>query len=103
MSNSVERTRDDLLEEFGDALEQAEDLLKEAAEATGDRAHELRGEAEAKLRDARRQLLRAEDRFAGRARAAARRADQVVHDSPWTSLGVAAAVGFVAGLLINRR
>jgi len=26
-----------------------------------------------------------------------------VHDNPWTAIGVAAAIGFVAGLLLNRR
>jgi ElaB/YqjD/DUF883 family membrane-anchored ribosome-binding protein len=38
-----------------------------------------------------------------RARAAARYTDDYVHDNPWRSIGVAAAVGFLVGLMINRR
>ena len=38
-----------------------------------------------------------------RARKSIRRADAYVHDNPWQAIGVAAAVGFVAGLLMNRR
>ena len=34
---------------------------------------------------------------------AAKSADQFVHDKPWQAVGIAAAVGLVAGLLINRR
>jgi len=38
-----------------------------------------------------------------RAKQAARYTDDYVHDNPWVSIGVAAATGFVIGLLINRR
>ena len=38
-----------------------------------------------------------------RAKDAARFTDDYVHDNPWTAIGVAAAIGFVAGLLLNRR
>jgi ElaB/YqjD/DUF883 family membrane-anchored ribosome-binding protein len=40
---------------------------------------------------------------ADRAKEAARATDDYVHDHPWQMVGVAAAVGFVAGLLMNRR
>ena len=38
-----------------------------------------------------------------RAKDAARATDDYVHDNPWQAIGVAAVVGFVAGLLMNRR
>jgi len=38
-----------------------------------------------------------------RARVYARVTDDYVHDNPWQAIGIAAAVGFVAGLLMNRR
>ena len=37
------------------------------------------------------------------AKDAARQADKFVHDKPWQAVGIAAAVGLVAGLLISRR
>ena len=37
------------------------------------------------------------------AKAAARATDDYVHDNPWQAIGAAAAIGFLAGLLMNRR
>jgi ElaB/YqjD/DUF883 family membrane-anchored ribosome-binding protein len=37
------------------------------------------------------------------ARDAARATDDYVHDNPWQAIGVAAAVGFLVGLVISRR
>ena len=34
---------------------------------------------------------------------AARATDDYVHDNPWQAIGVAAAVGFLVGLVISRR
>ena len=36
-------------------------------------------------------------------KAAARATDDYVHDHPWKAVGIAAAVGFVLGLIVNRR
>jgi ElaB/YqjD/DUF883 family membrane-anchored ribosome-binding protein len=37
------------------------------------------------------------------ARAAARVTDDYVRDNPWQAIGIAAAVGFLAGLALSRR
>ena len=37
------------------------------------------------------------------AKAAVRVTDDYVHDHPWASVGVAAAIGFVFGVLLTRR
>jgi ElaB/YqjD/DUF883 family membrane-anchored ribosome-binding protein len=34
---------------------------------------------------------------------AARATDEYVHDNPWQAIGVAAAVGFLLGLVVARR
>lgn len=99
MESAAERVAD----EFAAVLRDAESLLKKAGEETGEKAELLRAEAESKLLSARLRLQQLEGRLADRTRAAARRADDYVHASPWTSIGVAAAIGFVAGLLLNRR
>ena len=103
MESATERARERVADEFTNVLRDAEDLLKKAGEETGEKAELLRAEAESKLLSAKLRLQELESRLADRTRAAARRADDYVHESPWTSIGVAAAVGFVAGLLLNRR
>jgi ElaB/YqjD/DUF883 family membrane-anchored ribosome-binding protein len=37
------------------------------------------------------------------AKRAARATDDYVHDNPWQAIGIAAAVGMLLGLLMNRR
>jgi ElaB/YqjD/DUF883 family membrane-anchored ribosome-binding protein len=78
-------------------------MLKRAANETGDKAKDLRAQVEAKLLAAKLQLQELQGMAADRAKEAARATDDYVHDHPWQMVGVAAAVGFVAGLLMNRR
>ncbi len=44
-----------------------------------------------------------EQQMMQRAKAAANATNGYVHENPWPSIGVAAGVAFVAGLLIGRR
>lgn len=103
MEKATERARERVVDDFANVLRDTEDLLKRAAGETGAMAEGLRTEAEAKLQAAKLRLRELEGQFADRTREAARQADDYVHQNPWTSIGVAAAVGFVAGLLLNRR
>jgi ElaB/YqjD/DUF883 family membrane-anchored ribosome-binding protein len=84
-------------------LTEAEDLLKRAANETGDRAKDLRSQVEAKLLAAKLRLQEIEGEAVDRARVAARVTDDYVHDNPWQAIGIAAAVGFVVALLMSRR
>ena len=38
-----------------------------------------------------------------KSKAAAHATDDFVHEKPWTAVGVAAGVGFLLGLLVNRK
>ena len=96
-------SREKLVDDFSAVLTEAEDLLKRAATDSGERAKDLRSQVEAKLLAAKLRLQEIEGEAVDRARVAARITDDYVHDSPWQAIGVAAAVGFVAGLLISRR
>jgi len=96
-------TRESLVEDFSTMLTEAEDLLKRASAETGERARDLRAQVEAKLLAAKLRLQELEGEAMDRAKAAAQATDDYVHDNPWRAIGVAAAVGFVAGLLMNRR
>ena len=96
-------SREKLVDDFSAVLTEAEDLLKRAANESGERAKDLRSQVEAKLLAAKLRLQEIEGEAVDRARVAARVTDDYVHDNPWQAIGVAAAVGFVAGLLMNRR
>ena len=103
MANNIESSRDKLVDEFSTVLTEAEDMLKRAANETGDKAKDLRAQVEAKLLAAKLQLQELQGLAADRAREAARATDDYVHDNPWQVVGIAAAVGFLFGLLLNRR
>ncbi len=84
-------------------LSDAEDLLKQAASTTGERATELREKALAQLKQAKDKAADVQVVVVEKGKAAARKTDDYVHEHPWQSLGIAAATGFVLGLLINRK
>ncbi len=100
---AADRTRDNLIDEFSGMLGEAEDMLKRAADETGEKARDLRSQVETKLLHAKLRLQELEGQAMDQAKEAARATDDYVHDHPWSSIGVAAAIGFVAGLLLNRR
>ena len=103
MASNVDSTREKLVDEFSAVLSEAEDMLKRAANETGDRARDLRSQVEAKLLAAKLQLQELQGLAADHAKEAARATDDYVHDHPWQAIGIAATVGFVAGLMMNRR
>ncbi len=102
MANS-KVSSEDLISEVKSGLRQVEEMLKEAASTTGDKATELRANAMAGLKRARDTLADVQDTVMERGKAAARATDDYVHDNPWRALGVAIAVGVVIGLIVTRR
>ena len=103
MSDSTEQSRSKLVDEFSAVVSEAEDMLKRAANETGDKAKDLRSQVEAKLLTAKLRLQEIQGQAVDRAKETARATDDFVHDHPWQAIGVAAAVGVVVGLLMNRR
>jgi ElaB/YqjD/DUF883 family membrane-anchored ribosome-binding protein len=103
MTDSTEQSRTKLVDEFSNVLSEAEDMLKRAANETGEKAKDLRSQVEAKLLTAKLRLQELEGQAIDRAKEAARATDDYVHEHPWQAIGIAAAVGVVVGLLMNRR
>jgi ElaB/YqjD/DUF883 family membrane-anchored ribosome-binding protein len=103
MSDSTEQSRTKLVDEFSAVVSEAEDMLKRAANETGEKAKDLRSQVEAKLLTAKLRLQELQGQAVDRAKETARATDDFVHDHPWQAIGVAAAVGVVVGLLMNRR
>jgi ElaB/YqjD/DUF883 family membrane-anchored ribosome-binding protein len=100
---STEANRDKLISDVKTLVADADDLVKAMASATGEKATELGDRLRVKLRSAKEKLGDVQEVVADRAKAAARATDDFVHDNPWKSVGIAAAAGFLIGLLVNRR
>jgi ElaB/YqjD/DUF883 family membrane-anchored ribosome-binding protein len=96
-------TTDKLLQDLGIVIQDAEALLQATAGQTGEKITELRGRAEASLRKARERMAEAGVEVQEKAKAVAKSADTYVHENPWTSIAIAAGVGFLIGSLTSRR
>lgn len=103
MSAQSDNPRKTLVDDFATIVSDAEGLLKAAATETGEKARNLRSQVEAKLLAAKLRLQELEGAAVDRAKEAARVTDDYVHANPWQAIGVAAAVGFLIGMLISRR
>ena len=101
--STTESSRQSIIDDFANVLSEAETLLKAAATETGEKARDLRQQVESKLLSAKLRLQELQGEAVDRAKEAARATDDYVHDHPWQAIGIAAAVGLAAGLLINRR
>jgi|SRR5690625_560541 len=84
-------------------LDEAEKLLKEAADSTGEKAAKIREKAMTHLRDSRERLLDTQETLARRGREAMRATDDYVHDKPWQAIGLAGVLGLLLGVLLTRR
>jgi ElaB/YqjD/DUF883 family membrane-anchored ribosome-binding protein len=81
----------------------AEALLKATANQGGEKFAEVRAKAEKSLKVAKAGLADAQAAVITKTKKAAKVTDAYVHDHPWQSVGTAAAIGVVIGLLIARR
>lgn len=99
----TEAAREKLMDDFRAVLSDAEELLKATASQTGERVTAARERVEERIRSTKERLADLQGDVTERARAAAHATDEMVHDNPWKAVGIAAAVGFLLGLLVHRR
>ena len=96
-------TKERLMTDVNTVLDDAEDLLQQAAQASGDKAADLRRRAQSAIASAKARLVDAEHKVVDQARHAAKATDTWVHEHPWTAVGIAAGIGMLLGLVIIRR
>jgi len=96
-------SRDKLVSDVKDVLDDVEQLMRQAAAAGGQQATELRNRAADALEKAQDRLDRLQRSAVRATRDAADTADQWVRDNPWGSIGLAAAIGLLIGVLVGRR
>ena len=100
---NAEVTTDQLLADLKTVMNDAEALLRATSTQTGEKIQEVRARAEESLRQAKQRLSTIEDEALRRAREVADATDEYVRENPWQSVGVAAGVGLLVGLLLARR
>jgi ElaB/YqjD/DUF883 family membrane-anchored ribosome-binding protein len=92
-----------IVQDIKAVVSDAEALMHATAGDVSERAVKARARAEESLRHARNRIIELEQQMMERAKAAAQATDGYVHENPWPSIGIAAGVAFVAGLLVGRR
>ena len=102
-SPSLVQTQERLVSAIRSEISDAEEMLSATADQAGEKMARLRSRIENRLREAKFRLIDAEEALLARTREVAHAADNYVHESPWTAIGIAAGVGAVVGLLLGRR
>jgi ElaB/YqjD/DUF883 family membrane-anchored ribosome-binding protein len=103
MSDFTAAQKDKLMAELRMVVSDAEQLLESTAGQVGEGAAEARGRIQARLQQTKESLLRLQETAVTRAKEASQATDVYVHDNPWKSIGVAAGIGLLVGILIGRR
>ncbi|KQB52187.1 hypothetical protein AQS70_15585 [Pseudomonas endophytica] len=80
-----------------------ERLLEHSASLAGEQAEELRAQIKLRLLKARESLEQTKESLQIRGEAAVIATEDYVQANPWQSVGIAAGVGFLIGLLATRR
>jgi len=103
MTDMTDVTKEKLLADVRLVIADTEELLRATAGQAGDKMAELRAKTQDRLAAAKIKLAEAEAAVVDKAKQVGRAADDYVQDNPWRSVGIAAGVGFIVGLLIGRR
>ena len=103
MATTQNPSKDKLVNDLKSLMSDAEELLKLTAEQQGGKLDDLRARIGDRVALARERLADAEAAIVDTGRKAVRVTDDYVHENPWQSVGVAAGVAFLLGLLVSRR
>lgn len=103
MNDISQASKEKLIADFKVVIADTEELLRATAGQAGEKVSEIRAKAQDHLATAKLKLAEAEAAFIDKAKEVGRVADDYVHENPWGSVGIAAGVGFLIGLLVGRR
>lgn len=103
VSKKADGAKEILITDFQTLVSDTERLLKHSASLAGDQAHELREQIHDSLLRARETLKLTEDSLRERGKAVVNATEEYVQAKPWQSVGIAAGVGLLIGLLATRR
>lgn len=96
-------TREQLLSDLKTVISDAEQWLRSGSQMTGDELAAAKAKLERTLTNAKADLIHLEEVVVERTKEAAKATDVFVHENPWRSVAIGAAVGLAAGYIISRR
>ena len=99
---NLQAAQNALIEEFHTLIGDTERLLKHTQDTAGGQTEELRSKLNANLERARTMLKEQESSLREQGQAAIQCTEEYVHTHPWQSIGIAAGVGFLLGLVTRR-
>ncbi|MSP86936.1 MAG: DUF883 domain-containing protein [Methylotenera sp.] len=94
---------DQLSKDFKAVVADVEALLKATANTGGEKLAVVRAKAEASLGAVKTTMVDTQATVLAKTKEAAKATNDYVQENPWRSIGLAASVGVVIGLLIGRR
>lgn len=101
--SAINPSRDKLVGDLKVVIADAEEILKLTAGQAGDKIADVRSRLGDRISAAKGRLSEAEAAVVDHGKKAARATDDYVHENPWQSVGMAAGVAFLLGLLAGRR
>lgn len=84
-------------------VKDAQELFREAASATGERADELRSRGLQLLDSAVVKAQEVQTAAIETGKEIAEKTDDYVHENPWRAVAISAGVGLLIGLLVSRK
>ena len=103
MAKKAQADQEALMSDLQEVLADTEAMLQDVSDEKGGFSQALRERIAANLETVKAKLAETEQLVTEKAKVAAKVTDEYVHDKPWQSIGVAAGVGFLIGLLVSRR
>jgi ElaB/YqjD/DUF883 family membrane-anchored ribosome-binding protein len=103
MSNMHLANKEKLMNDLQMVIADTEELLRMTADQVGEGAEGIRTRVTARLHQATTELSQLQQAAIEQVKDAGHAADEFVHENPWKSVGVAAGIGLVIGMLISRR
>jgi ElaB/YqjD/DUF883 family membrane-anchored ribosome-binding protein len=97
--NATELNTERVITDLKRIVRDSEALLRDSGEALGDKARETRARLAETVDLAKATCQRLEEK----AIQGIKGADQVIREHPYESIGIAAAVGLLIGVLVNRK
>jgi len=103
MTTLFRTEKDKLIHDLQAVIKDTEELLRMTADHVGESADALRARVSDRLKQAMNELHHLQSAAVDQAKAAGQATEDFVKVNPWKSVGIAAGVGLLVGLLIGRR